>query len=706
MKRLLTAAAPSCSVPLCASAWQKMLGLVLAVGLTAGALPAAAQTAPPPSPTPPPNIVVFLVDDMGVMDTSVPFLTGEDGRPVRYPLNDYYRTPNMERLAARGIRFSNFMAMSVCSPTRISIMTGQNAARHRTTNWIDPAANNRDAQGPPDWNWRGLTKAAATLPSLLCAAGYRTIHVGKAHFGPNDSEGADPLNLGFDVNVGGRAIGHPGSYYGRDAYGKGGTHAVPGLERYHGTETFLTDALTNEAEARVADAVAARRPFYLNMAHYAVHAPFQSDPRYAAHYAASGKPAPAQAFATLIEGMDASLGRLLDHLDRLGVAGNTLIFFLGDNGSDAPLGHQHAVASAAPLRGKKGSHYEGGMRVPFIAAWARPDPANPHQRRLPIAVGGVQGQIASVCDLFPTVLGSAGVAAPERREVVRAVFVRKVHQELVRLGGVAPPGQQHVERRAIHHVAGRWGDARGREDGREQVADRRELALHRAGGDRQPALMRICRIRPCPRRDEGHPHAAFVVRAFLAAQRGRARDGVLVAERRVRTVVAQEEHERIPGHAQSVEVVEQPSQRGVHAFDQGRERLRGRGSSRRRVVRRVAGVALERRVDCVVGHVQKERPAFGHGPGHARLGFQRERVGEKRVRAVVALEVRHGVRAAPAVRVPAVVAAGMADGPPAHVHVESEIQRVGALRVVGAEVRLPDVDRAVAAGAQQRRQCD
>ncbi len=373
---------------------------------------AAAQIARSPSAPPPPNIVVFLVDDMGVMDTSVPFLTSEDGRPVRYPLNDYYRTPSMERLAARGVRFNNFMAMSVCSPTRISIMTGQNAARHRTTNWIDPAANNRNAQGPPDWNWRGLTKAAVTLPSLLRAAGYRTIHVGKAHFGPNDSDGADPLNLGFDVNVGGRAIGHPGSYFGREAYGKGGTHAVPHLERYHGTETFLTDALTNEAERHVADAVAQRRPFFLNMAHYAVHAPFQSDPRYAAHYAASGKPAPAQAYATLIEGMDASLGRLLDHLDRLGVAGNTLVFFLGDNGSDAPLGHQHAVASAAPLRGKKGSHYEGGMRVPFIAAWVRPDPANPQQRRLPIAAGAVQGQIASVCDLFPTILAAAGIEAP------------------------------------------------------------------------------------------------------------------------------------------------------------------------------------------------------------------------------------------------------------------------------------------------------
>ena len=77
-----------------------------------------------------PNIVVFLVDDMGVMDTSVPFLTDETGKAKRYPLNDYYRTPNMERLAKRGTRLNNFYAMSVCSPTRISIMTGQNAARH------------------------------------------------------------------------------------------------------------------------------------------------------------------------------------------------------------------------------------------------------------------------------------------------------------------------------------------------------------------------------------------------------------------------------------------------------------------------------------------------------------------------------------------------------------------------------------------------
>src|SRR5262249_54177476 len=90
--------------------------------------------------------------------------------------------------------------------------------------------------------------------------------------------------------------------------------------------------------------------------------------------------------------------------------GNTLVFFLGDNGSDAPLGHQHAVACAAPLRGKKGSHYEGGTRVPFLATWARPDPASPHQKQLPIPAGAIQPQMANVCDLFPTILSLAGVS--------------------------------------------------------------------------------------------------------------------------------------------------------------------------------------------------------------------------------------------------------------------------------------------------------
>ena len=368
----------------------------------------------------PPNIVLMLVDDMGVMDTSVPFLTDQEGRPKRYPLNDFYRTPNMMRLAERGIRFNNFCAMSVCSPTRISIMTGQNAARHRTTNWINPDLNNTGPLGPPDWNWQGLTKNSTTLARLLQSSGYRTIHVGKGHFGPNGSEGTNPINVGFDVNIGGASIGQPGSYYAEQNFGLNGKRdkkAVPGLEKYHGSETFLTEALTIEANAKISEAVHDQKPFFLYFPQYAVHAPFQSDPRFADNYKSSGKSPQAQAYATLIEGMDKSLGDVMSHLDSLGVSENTIVFFLGDNGSDAPLGNQHEVACCAPLRGKKGAHYEGGMRVPFIAAWANPNADQVNQRRLPIATGLVQPQQASVCDLFPTILKLVELESPSSHHV-------------------------------------------------------------------------------------------------------------------------------------------------------------------------------------------------------------------------------------------------------------------------------------------------
>ena len=240
---------------------------------------------------------------------------------------------------------------------------------------------------------RGWRKGDVTLPGQLRKSGYRTIHVGKAHFGPDETDGADPLNLGFDVNIGGASFGAPGSYYGEKNYGHGTRRersAVPHLEKYHGSETFLSEALTIEAKKVVTESARNGQPFYLYFSHYAVHSPFESDPRFAANYTDSEKSANAKAFATLIEGMDKSLNDMLDHLDDLGVAQDTLVIFLGDNGSDAPLGHQHEVACAAPLRGKKGAHYEGGMRVPFIAAWASPDADNRFQKKLPIPAGHIQ----------------------------------------------------------------------------------------------------------------------------------------------------------------------------------------------------------------------------------------------------------------------------------------------------------------------------
>jgi len=362
-----------------------------------------------------PNIIIFLVDDMGLMDTSVPFITDGNGTPVRQPLNNWYHTPGMERLAEKGIRFSNFYSHTVCSPTRISIMTGQNAVRHHTTNWINPTDDNKGKWGPPNWNWKGLTKDDITLPKVLKKAGYHTIHVGKAHFGPMESEGEDPLNLGFNVNIAGHAWGSPGSYYGKQSYGneaegRKGLRGVPGLEKYHNTKTFLTEALTIEAKKEIDKAVDKKLPFYLYMAHYAVHAPFETDQRFIDHYNNSDKSDNAKAFATLIEGMDKSLGDLMDHLEKLGIADNTLILFLGDNGSDAPLGGADDIASSAPLRGKKGSKWEGGTRVPFIAAWGKNNPKNPWQKKFPIEKGAVQEQMGACFDLFPTVLEVAGAS--------------------------------------------------------------------------------------------------------------------------------------------------------------------------------------------------------------------------------------------------------------------------------------------------------
>lgn len=365
-----------------------------------------------------PNIIIFLVDDMGVMDTSVPFLTDAVGEPVVYPLNKWYRTPSMARLAEQGTRFSTFYAQSVCSPTRATIMNGQNATRHATTQWIRPEDNNKGKFGPESWNWTGLKKADVTLPRVLQGAGYRTLFLGKAHFGPLDSEGADPLNLGFDVNIGGAPWGRPKSYFASDHYGnhpkyaKHMTHNVPHLEAYYDTDTFLTEALTVEANKEISKSVEAEEPFFLLMSHYALHSPFDSDPRFAPNYKDSDKSKKAQAFATLVEGMDKSLGDIMDHLDTLGVAEDTLIFFLGDNGSDAPLGGSHEVASSAPLLGKKATHYEGGMRVPFIAAWAKPNASNLEQQRLPIAQGTIQTQLGTIMDLYPTILRVAGATNP------------------------------------------------------------------------------------------------------------------------------------------------------------------------------------------------------------------------------------------------------------------------------------------------------
>ena len=149
---------------------------------------------------------------MGMMDTSVPFITDSNGKPQVQELNKFF-TPAMEKLASTGIRFNQFCAQSVCSPSRASIISGQNATRHHTTTWINPSKNNQGEFGPEGWNWTGIEAGSPVLPKVFQDAGYRTIHIGKAHFGNKQAPANDLTKIGFDHNVGGACWGRPKSYF-------------------------------------------------------------------------------------------------------------------------------------------------------------------------------------------------------------------------------------------------------------------------------------------------------------------------------------------------------------------------------------------------------------------------------------------------------------------------------------------------------------
>jgi arylsulfatase A-like enzyme len=399
-----------------------LLGQTAALGaLTSRSWGAAAP------PARKPNILLFLVDDMGWQDTSVPFWK----KPTRF--NRHFRTPNMERLARQGIRFTNAYSHAVCSPTRTSIMTGHNPARHHVSNWT--LRTDKDTSGawgrtasPPAWRKGGLQPEDLTLPKLLQQAGYFTIHSGKAHWGAMGTPGSNPENLGFDINIAGHAAGGPGSYQGKEDYGnnrKDSPWGVPGLEKYHGKKTHLTDALTKETKAAISTAVKADKPFYCYMAHYAIHAPIQPHQRFMKGYKDRAYddtdidiPVEEERYASMVEGMDASLGALLKHIEKLGEAENTLVIFTSDNGglsvharNTTPYGTGPDTHNY-PLKAGKGSAYEGGTRVPFIAAWAKPKANHPMQQTLPIQAQAVSDQPVLCEDLFPTLLGIGQAAAP------------------------------------------------------------------------------------------------------------------------------------------------------------------------------------------------------------------------------------------------------------------------------------------------------
>jgi arylsulfatase A-like enzyme len=398
-----------------------------------------------------PNIIFFLVDDMGWQDTSVPFWV------EKTHFNGLYNTPNMERLAASGMKFTQAYVSSVCSPTRTSLMTGMNAARHGVTNWTLHRNISNDLHDDilemPVWNINGLQPAdtientvyATVLPKILQDNGYFTIHTGKAHWGTAGTPGSNPVNLGFDINIAGHAAGGLGSYLGEKNFGnEKGEHTlprgVPGLEKYHGDSTNLTHVLTLEAIRALNQARGAGSPFYLYMSHYAVHTPLEPDYRFYQGYKDMGMEEPEARYASMLEGMDRSLGDLMDYLEEHGLSDNTVILFLSDNGglsahSRGGEPHTHNY----PLKSGKGSAYEGGIRVPMIVRW--PGVVEP---------GSVNNDCLIVEDFFPSILDIAGARNYRTVQQIDGItFVPLLRQ----IGLIA-------ERRSlVWHYPNKWGAA-------------------------------------------------------------------------------------------------------------------------------------------------------------------------------------------------------------------------------------------------------
>lgn len=343
----------------------------------------------------PPNVIVVLVDDMGWMDL------GCQG-------SQDYRTPNVDRLASEGIRYTNgYAACAVCSPTRAALLTGKYPARLGITDFIAYVGYRRAQAEGADWvrqqrhrtafqttshglacpfnrNWMDLSEV--TIADHLKRYDYATCHIGKWHLGDTPWY---PDHQGFDVNVGGCALGQPPTYFDPYDRGKKWFRSIPTLTPRSSGE-YLTDREADEAVAFIR--AHRERPFFLYLAHYAVHTPIQAKPqeleRIPNHDDFRQKN---RTYAAMIASVDQALGRIMTTLEEAQLTERTIVVFTSDNGG---LGR---VTNNRPLRSGKGYPYEGGIRVPWIVRWPGRIPA-----------GAVSHQPIISTDLFPTICAATG----------------------------------------------------------------------------------------------------------------------------------------------------------------------------------------------------------------------------------------------------------------------------------------------------------
>ena len=318
-----------------------------------------------------PNFVLFYADDLGWRD-------------VGFMGSTYYETPHLDRLAREGLIFTDAYSNGPnCAPSRACLMSGLLAPRHGVYTVNNSARGMaKDRRLIPTVNRTDLDDSFVTLAEALGDAGYKTGHFGKWHLGD------DPKSQGFDVNVGGIAKGSPpGGYF--------APYKNPALPDGPKGE-HLTDRLTDEAIAWMREV--RNQPFFLYLPHYAVHTPIQADQARAQRFKEKqpdGEQSNAK-YAAMIERLDESLGRVRAALEELGLTGNTVIVFTSDNGG---LG---TVTSMAPLRGQKGTLYEGGIRVPMVFHGT---PVRNPGRSTATPVSGL--------DIYPTLLELAGLAPRE-----------------------------------------------------------------------------------------------------------------------------------------------------------------------------------------------------------------------------------------------------------------------------------------------------